>query len=84
MHRTSSKELHKQHQIARDGKDTGLAPEPPPLSSTSNRLAPATIDHGAGACADGHDRGHRPGDVAALTGENGGGTSGNHGNGTAG
>lgn len=39
---------------------------------------------GAGPRADEQDKGHPPIDAAALTGDNGGGTSGNHGNGTAG
>jgi len=93
MTRTSSKDILQQDpkQDQRAPADppvlaegTGLAPEPPPTLTEDNRLAPAPADRGAGSCADGHDEGHPPSDAAALTGDNGGGTSGNHGNGTAG
>jgi hypothetical protein len=47
------------------------------------RLAP-DLAAGAGPCADGEVKDGRPRDAAALAGDNGGGTSGNHGNGTAG
>jgi hypothetical protein len=45
---------------------------------------PDLTDRGAGPCAEGDDEGYQPSDAAALTVDNGGGTSGNHGNGTAG
>jgi hypothetical protein len=88
MTRTSSKEIQKHDQIAGEdppvcAEGTGLAPEPPPTLTEDHRLAPAPADR-AGPCAGGHDEGHPPSDAAALTGDNGGGTSGNHGNGTAG
>ena len=61
-----------------------IAPEPPPTITEDGRLAADPAESSAGACADGEDEERRPSDVAALTGDNGGGTSGNHGNGTAG
>jgi hypothetical protein len=74
MNQTSSKEP--QHQ-----DKTTL--EESPVLEEGTRPAPARTDHGPGPCADGH-AGHQPSDTAALTSDNGGGTSGNHGNGTAG
>jgi hypothetical protein len=68
MKQTSSKELQEQGH---------LGPEHPPIITEGTRPAPDLADRGAGPC-------HQPSDAAALTGENGGGTSGNHGNGTAG
>jgi hypothetical protein len=75
MTRTSSKEIQKQDQAT---------PEAPSILTEGTPLALAPADRGAGSRADGHDEGSQPGDAAALTGDNGGGTSGNHGNGTAG
>jgi hypothetical protein len=61
-----------------------IAPEYPPTIPEGAMPAPELTDGGAGTRADGDDTDRRPTDVAALTGDNGGGTSGNHGNGTAG
>lgn len=71
MTRPSSQEIQKQDQIAL---------ERPPILTDGTRLAPDLAE----PCADGDGGGYPPSDAAALTGENGGGTSGNHGNGTAG
>jgi hypothetical protein len=89
MNRTSSKEIQNQDQIGPEdppvlAEGIRLAPEDPAIITEGTRLAPAPADRGAGPCADGHDEGYQPSDAAALTGDNGGGTSGNHGNGTAG
>ena len=75
MTRANPIEIQKQDQIAL---------ERPPILTEGTRLAPDPADRGAGPCADADDEGYQPGDAAALTGDNGGGTSGNHGNGTAG
>lgn len=88
MNQTSSKEPQHQDKIALEdppvlAEGTRLVPEDPPIITEGTRLAPAPADHGPGSCADGHD-GDQPVAAAALTGDNGGGTSGNHGNGTAG
>ena len=60
-----------------------IAPGNPPIPTEGTRLAPDLADRGAGACADG-DADRRPSDAAVRTVVSGGGTSGNHGNGTAG
>jgi hypothetical protein len=62
---------------------TRLAPENPPIITEGTRLAP-DLAAGAGPCADGEVKDGPPRVAAALAGDNGGGTSGNHGNGTAG
>ena len=89
MTRASSIEIQKQDQIAPGDsplltEGTRLAPEDPPIITEGTRLAPDLADRGAGPCAEGNDEGDPPSCAAALTGDNGGGTSGNHGNGTAG
>lgn len=70
MNRTTSKEIQKQDQIA------------PEVSRVPAESAGPRADGPDGP--DGQDEGHQPIDAAALTVDNGGGTSGNHGNGTAG
>ena len=62
---------------------TWLAPGDPPNITEGAQLVPDLAD-GAGPCADGEVKDGQPRDAAALTGDNGGGTSGNHGNGTGG
>lgn len=74
MNRKSSKDIQEHDQVAQVR---------PPILTEGNRLAPDLADRGAGARVDG-DEGSPPNNAAALTGDNGGGTSGNHGNGTAG
>ena len=79
MDRTTSREIQKQDPIAREDSlvlDEGSWPAPAP--------APAAADRGAGPGVNGHDEGDQTSDAAGLIGDNGGGTSGNHGNGTAG
>ena len=62
---------------------TWLAPGDPPNITEGTRLAP-DLAAAAGPCADGEVKDGQLRDAAALAGDNGGGTSGNHGNGNAG
>jgi hypothetical protein len=64
-------------------KGTWLAPGDPPNITESTQLAP-DLTGDVPPCADGEVKGGQPRDAAALAADNGGGTSGNHGNGTAG
>jgi hypothetical protein len=72
MNRTTSKEIQKQDHIAPEASRIPAEGAGPRRDAQDNGQ-----DTGQG-------KGHPPIDAAALTGDNGGGTSGNHGNGTAG
>ena len=84
MTRPDSMEIQEQDPIALGAPPALTECAQPPILTEGTRLAPDRDGRGAGPRADGEGAGRRPSDAAALTADNGGGTSGNHGNGTAG
>jgi hypothetical protein len=88
MSRTNSIDIQTQDPIEMGdtsvvAEGTWPAPGDPPNITVGTQLAP-DLAAGAGPCGDGEVKDGPPRDAAALAGDNGGGTSGNHGNGTAG